>query len=110
MDKFNLNDFIKGWFVGDFDPSIAKTQNVEVGIKRYKKGENEERHHHRVATEITVIISGEVEMNGTRYKENDIISIPPNISTDFKTLADTVTCVVKLPGATDDKFLGDVHD
>lgn len=27
----------KGWFVGDFEPSILKTKNCEVGVKSYKK-------------------------------------------------------------------------
>ena len=33
---FNLKDFTKGWFVGNFDKSIIKTSDVEVAVKEYK--------------------------------------------------------------------------
>ena len=102
--KYDLNDFFKGWFVGNFDPSIIKTNDVEIAIKKYKAGECESSHHHKIATEITTIISGEVEMNGIKYSDDDIIVIEPGDSTDFKCLADTITVVVKLPGANNDKY------
>ena len=105
MIKNNLKEMIRGWFVGDFTPSCYTTQDVEVGIKHYTKGEYEKAHYHKIATEITVIVSGSVKMNNTVYKENDIITIEPGESTDFCVLEDTTTVVVKLPGATNDKYL-----
>ena len=47
---------IKGWFVGDFEPSLYKTQDFEVAVKRYLEGAVEKRHTHKVATEFTVIV------------------------------------------------------
>jgi hypothetical protein len=104
MKKFDLNSFIKGWFVGNFDPSIIKTNDVEVGIKRYKAGDYESSHYHKVATEITAIVYGEVEMNGNKYFADDIIVIDPFTRTDFKCLTDVITVVVKYPGASNDKY------
>lgn len=97
---------VKGWFVGDFKPTLIKTQQVEVAVKQYCKGDLEGRHHHKIATEITVIVSGRVRMNGVEYVKGDIIVIEPNESTDFEALEDAVTTVVKYPGATDDKYEG----
>lgn len=105
MNKFDLKDFIKGWFVGNFNPSIIKTNDVEVAVKRYKAGDYESSHYHKVATEITVIVSGEVEMNGIKYFTDDIIVIDPLTRTDFKCLTDVVTVVVKHPGASNDKYI-----
>ena len=105
MKKDNLNDFFKGWFIGNFSPTLIKTNEVEVAVKRYKAGDLESAHHHKIATEITVIVSGEVEMNGVKYIEDDIIVIEPNDSTDFKCLTDVVTVVVKYPGASNDKYV-----
>jgi quercetin dioxygenase-like cupin family protein len=85
---FKLNDFIKGWFVGNFNPSLIKTNDVEIGVKEYKSGDHEAFHHHRIATEITCILSGEVEMNSKLYKEGDIIVIEPFEGTDFKAITD----------------------
>lgn len=106
MKVAKLEDMVRGWFVGDFQPSAYATQSVEVGVKRYAAGENEARHHHKVATEITVILSGHVCMNGIEYRTGDIVTIDPNESSDFNVLADTVTVVVKVPGALNDKYLG----
>jgi hypothetical protein len=105
MKKYNLLDFVKGWFIGNFEPTIIKTNDVEVAVKRYYAGESELSHYHKIATEITVIVSGEVEMNGKRYSSNDVIVIEPFDKTDFKCLTDTVTVVVKYPGANNDKYM-----
>lgn len=106
MKLFKLIDMVKGWFVGSFTPTIIDTKNVEVAVKYYKKGDYEASHYHKIATEITVIISGFVSMNGKGYGKGDIILIDPGESTDFKVLTDdVVTCVVKYPGASNDKYI-----
>lgn len=107
MKKYQLNDMTKGWFVGDFSPTIIKTQEVEVGVKQYRQNEYEETHHHKIATEITVIVSGKVRMNGEIYAAGDIIVIEPGESTDFEVLEDVTTVVVKYPGAQNDKYMGE---
>jgi predicted GH43/DUF377 family glycosyl hydrolase len=105
MKLANLKDFIKGWIVGNFNPTIISTNDVEIGLKRYKAGDYEASHFHKIATEITVIVSGEVEMNGIKYVADDIIIIEPNDKTDFKCITDVVTMVVKYPGANNDKYI-----
>jgi quercetin dioxygenase-like cupin family protein len=105
MDIFNLQDYFKGWFIGNFEPSLLKSDDFEIGIKKYKAGEYEEKHLHKIATEYTVIVSGKVEMNGKEYNSDDIIVIKPNESTDFKVLEDSVTVVVKTPCVKNDKYL-----
>jgi len=105
MTITNLNEFFKGWFVGNFEPTLNKTEDFEVAIKRYKAGDYEEKHHHKIATEITVIVEGEVEMNGLKYTKDDIITIQPNESTDFKCITDVVTVVVKTPSINNDKYI-----
>lgn len=106
MKKAHLNDMVKGWFVGSFQPTILDTHDVEVAVKYYKKGDREGLHHHRVATEITVICSGRVRMNSNEYCEGDIVLIEPFEATDFEALEDTITTVVKYPGASNDKYEG----
>lgn len=106
MKIAKLNDMIKGWFIGNFEPSLCKTNDVEVAVKTYKKGDIEDKHYHKIATEYTVVISGRVKMNGTEYVSGDIIVMEPNEETDFECLEDgTVNVVVKLPGANNDKYL-----
>lgn len=107
MKKSHLDQMLKGWFVGDFLPTVLQTRDVEVAVKTYKAGDYEERHYHKVATEITVITQGRVSMNGIEYRQGDIVVIEPLESTDFMALEDCMTTVVKYPGAANDKFLGD---
>lgn len=107
MERYKLEDMTRGWFVGDFTPTVLATRAAEVGIKHYRAGEREARHYHKIAQEITVIQSGRVQMNGVEYASGDIIVINPMESTDFVVLEDTVTVVVKVPGAVDDKYLGE---
>jgi len=109
LKKLNLSDMTNGWFVGDFEPTVIRTNTIEVAVKEYRKGDHEARHHHRLATEITVIASGQVRMNGFVYGKGDIIVISPNESTDFEVLEDTITAVVKFPGARNDKYPGDLE-
>ena len=105
MKKYNIKDMVKGWFIGNFEPTLYDTDLFEVAVKRYKKGDSEERHTHKIATEFTMIIDGDVIMDGTRYTKDDIIVIEPNESTDFKCLTDVVTLVVKTPCVKNDKYL-----
>lgn len=105
MYTSNLNDMTKGWFVGNFKPTLYSTNDVEVAVKSYKAGDYEGAHYHKIATEITVVISGTVRMNGIEYKQGDIIVIEPNDKTDFYAVTDAVNTVVKIPGANDDKYL-----
>lgn len=96
---------VKGWFIGNFKPTLHNTDLFEVAVKRYKKDDSEERHTHKIATEFTMIIDGSVLMDGVEYGKDDIIVIEPNESTDFKCLTDVVTLVVKTPCAKNDKYL-----
>jgi quercetin dioxygenase-like cupin family protein len=98
---------IKGWFVGDFKPTAFATNAAEVAVKNYRAGDHEGLHHHKIAHEITMIQSGRVRMNSQEYGAGDVIVIAPNEATDFLALDDTVTVVVKVPGALDDKYLGE---
>lgn len=107
MTVSKLNDMVKGWFVGNFEPSLILTNDVEVAVKSYKKGDAEDKHYHKIATEITVVVSGSVKMNSIIYTKGDIITIKPNESTDFEALEDTVCTVVKHPGSSNDKYLGE---
>jgi hypothetical protein len=104
IEKFNLNDMIRGWFIGNFEPTLYKTNDVEVGVKKYLKGHSEKKHFHKISTELTVVISGKVKLNGIIYVENEIIKINNGIASDFFVLEDSTTLVVKLPGANNDKY------
>ena len=95
---------INGWFIGDFSPAAYSTRFFEVALKKYKAGDFELDHYHRVATEITLIVSGSVEMLGSEWGEGDIILLNPGEATSFRAITDTVSVVVKFPSIQNDKY------
>lgn len=104
MKTSKLSDMKKGWFVGNFEPTLYKTNDVEVAVKSYSAGKYEKKHYHKIATEITVVTKGTIRMNGKEYTVGDIIIIEPNEATDFYAITEAENIVVKLPGANNDKF------
>lgn len=101
----NLTDYTKGWLVGDFNPAILKSKDIEVGVKKYKQGDSEARHVHKLVDEYTIILTGVVKMNDVVYKENVVVFIEKNTSTDFICLEDSITLVIKTPSIPSDKEL-----
>ena len=100
----NVDNFIKGWLVGDFKPSIINSKDIEVGLKYYKKGDRETSHVHKIITEYAIVVSGKIRMNDKIYSEKEIVKILPNTSTDFESLEDSITLVIKSPSIPSDKY------
>ena len=105
MRPERIENMTKGWFVGAFNPTIINTNDCEVAVKSYKKGDFESAHYHKIATEVTMVVSGRVRMAGAEWGPGDIIMLSPGEVTDFECIEDSVNVVVKHPGATDDKYL-----
>ena len=74
-------------------------------MQRYQSGDYERRHVHKIATELTLIVSGLARMNGEEVRPGQIIVIKPGESTDFEALAETSAVVVKFPCAKGDKYM-----
>jgi hypothetical protein len=106
MKTHKLSDMTAGWFIGNFEPCAVKSAEFEVAVKHYKAGDCEATHHHKLAKEITLIVTGRVKMCGREFEAGDIICLDQNEATDFKALTDTTTTVVKFPSVVGDKYLG----
>ena len=105
MNHARLGDMVKGWFVGGFEPTALKTDACEVAVKNYSAGEKEDAHYHKIATEVTLILSGRVRMLDQEWCAGDIVVLSPGEVTDFEALSDSTNVVIKVPGALDDKYL-----
>jgi mannose-6-phosphate isomerase-like protein (cupin superfamily) len=110
LERHPLDQFTKGWFVGAFAPTLYPSDDVEVAVKHYRAGEAESTHHHKVATELTVIVSGRVRMSGEEIGAGEIVRIAPGQATDFEALTDATTVVVKLPCVGGDKYEGEASE
>lgn len=105
MKASRLENMVKGWIVGDFQPSVLRSSACEVAIKHYTAGQHEAAHYHAVATEVTAIVAGRARMCGREWGPGDIVTVEPRDITDFLALTDVTTVVVKLPSAPDDKYV-----
>jgi len=107
MRTVKLAAMDRGWFVGAFDPAALFTEACEVALKSYKAGDSEARHFHKIATEVTLVVSGQVLMRGCEFGPGDIVVVDPGEAVDFVAITDAVNVVVKLPGALNDKYFSE---
>lgn len=105
MKKYRIEDFTKGWIVGDFSPAIINSPFVEVAYHKHKAGEDLLTHYHKIAKEITVVVDGVIEVNGNRFHEGDIFMIEPFEVSEARVYKDCKLIVIKSPSAPGDKYL-----
>ena len=105
MRSTKLATMDRGWFVGAFEPSALVTDACEVALKSYKAGDRDAKHFHKIATEVTLIVSGRILMLGCEFGPGDIVVVEPGEAVDFFAITDAVNVVVKVPGALDDKYI-----
>lgn len=105
MHLARLDEMIGGWFVGDFTPSALRTTACEVAVRTYRAGDVEPWHWQEVATELTAVVSGTVEMAGQVLGPGDVIVLEPGEqdATDFVAVTNAVLVAVKLPSLPGDK-------
>ena len=105
MKKFNLKNMKLGWFIGNFEPTVIKTEDFEIAVKRFNAGESEPRHYQKSTKEITVIVSGTVKIADKIFGEDDIIEIDPLEIVNFESITDSILVAIKIPSLPNDKFI-----
>jgi quercetin dioxygenase-like cupin family protein len=101
---FRIEDFVGGWFIGDFEPSLLKTKDFEVGYKYHKKGEHWPDHYHKIGTEYNCIVKGHMILNEVELKDGDVFVIEPGQPSKSTFLDDCHIIVVKTPSVPGDKY------
>ena len=101
-----INEFTKGWFVGDFSPVILNSKDFEIAVKWFKAGEKEPLHKQIIATEVTVVVEGKIRLGGEIFSQGDIITIPPGEFAEFESITDSSLVCVKSPSLPNDKVTG----
>jgi len=104
MKITNIKDYKDGWIVGGFKPSAFFTKDFEVCYKTHKKNEKWDAHYHKVGTEISLLISGEMVIQGKNLKSGDVFTIFPYEVADPIFLTDCTVLVIKTPSDTSDKY------
>lgn len=104
MKICNLNDMTRGWFIGDFEPTMLKTRDFEVGVLIHKKDEKWPAHYHKESTEINVLLSGKMIVQGKTIHPNEIFVFDPYEVSDPIFLEDCKVLCVKTPSIPSDKY------
>jgi hypothetical protein len=107
MDLFNLQDFTNGWLVGNFSPSLLDSNHIEVGLKRFVRGDIEPRHFQLTAVEITLVVSGSCRMGSVTLGAGQGLVVQPGEICDFEALEDCSIMAIKSPSAPNDKVLAE---
>lgn len=104
MKKDHISNYKKGWLVGNFDPSLIHSTDIEVGIHLHKKDEKEDLHIHKLSTEYNLIIQGKVVINGVEFNDGDIFVVEPYMIIEARFIEDTKILVIKTPSIPNDKY------
>lgn len=103
--QINMNDYTRGWLIGDFFPSIKKIKEYEIALLRHKKDEKWGFHYHKEADEINILISGKMILNNITINSNEIFILEKNIIACPIFLEDCNILCIKLPSVIDDKYI-----
>jgi quercetin dioxygenase-like cupin family protein len=99
-----LNEMKGGWFIGNFDPSLLKTDKFEVAVHSYKQGQKWPKHFHKVSTEYNCLISGSMNVCGKELKAGDLFVILPYEVAEPEFLEDCTVVIIKTPSIPGDKY------
>lgn len=105
MDIYKLSNYTRGWFIGDFDPSILKTKDFEVGVAHHKAGDLWPAHYHNIAEEINYLIRGKIKIKDTTVNAGEIFHIHRNEITACEFLEDCEILIIKIPSVKGDKYI-----
>jgi mannose-6-phosphate isomerase-like protein (cupin superfamily) len=91
----------RGWFIGDFEPSVHKTKNFEVSYKIHKKNEKWDIHYHEYVKEINLLIKGEMILQNKKLKTGDIFILEPFEIANPKFIKECHIICIKTPSMKD---------
>jgi len=105
MKKTRIEDYKRGWFIGDFEPSLLKTKAFEVSYMRHTKGEVWPAHFHKESVEYNVLIRGKMIIQKELLVDGDVFVFEKGEVADPIFLEDCELIVVKVPS-----IIGDKHE
>jgi hypothetical protein len=105
MHTSSITDYTRGWFIGDFEPSILKTKEFEVALLTHAEGEVWPDHFHAIATEYNLLVSGSMQINDTQIAPGTIFVILPGEIVKPIFHEDCTIVCVKVPSVPTDKHL-----
>jgi mannose-6-phosphate isomerase-like protein (cupin superfamily) len=100
MKLYKHSDMLRGWFVGAFEPTCRATKDFEVQYREYLPGHTDD-HYHTHVTEINLVVSGKVTLQGKTLVKGDIFVLEPWEISNPEFLEPTGIVCVKFPSMND---------
>lgn len=104
VKKTKLDAMVRGWCIGNFEPSILKTEEFEVGYLKHPKGQVWPAHIHKEVDEYNILIKGRMTINNETVECGEIFVVPHGMLTSAKFLEDCEIVCIKTPSNTKDKY------
>jgi len=98
-----LEEFDRGFFIGDFEPSLMKTKKFEIALKQHKAGEDYAAHSQKRAYEYNLLVHGHMNIGKEVFNDGDIFVIAPGEVTTPVFHTDCTVVCVKVPSLPGDK-------
>jgi hypothetical protein len=103
MKRYKLSDTgARGWFIGDFEGAVHRTKDFEVTYQKNPRSQTAS-HIHKLAHEITLVISGRQICNGEIFTAGDICILEPGDVSQIEYLEETEVVTIKTPSVPNDK-------
>ena len=99
-----VDSFVRGWFIGDFEPSILRTKTWEMALLKHSKNEKWDFHYHSQADEVNVLLSGRMMLNGREIRARNMFTIPKKQIACPLFLEDCMILCIKTPSVIGDKI------
>jgi len=105
MNNAKLSDFLGGWLVGAFSPSLFSRGDIEVGVKTLKVGFVDEAHYHKNSSEYNVLLKGTLLQDGVVIEEGSIFIFRPGEVSRVSAIADSLILVIRDGSGVRDKYI-----
>jgi mannose-6-phosphate isomerase-like protein (cupin superfamily) len=97
------NKYTRGWLIGNFEPSILKISDFELGILSHKKNEKWPFHYHKYCREINILLKGRMIINNISINTGDVFIFDNNVISCPLFLDDCIVICIKIPSIPNDK-------
>ena len=103
MFRDRIENYTRGWLIGDFEPSLFKTKNFEVAVISHHRDEKIPLHYHSELEEYNVLLSGKMIVNNQELVEGDVFVLARKEVVNVTVLEDSKVLCIKIPSIPEDK-------
>lgn len=102
MKQINLKEMKKGYFIGDFEPNVLRSKNVEISIKGASKYTLDAAYYRKNDVRVIYISRGKIDLDGRIYGKGDALLFEPGEIINIFALTNVDMIVINFPGTKGD--------